>query len=570
MPRGALRSTSIEDPAELDDNVELLFTDLTDWSIVDRHGYSPYRYNERGLVRAWAENCPATRQFLMDNYVRFARINGTHSGGGMSRARGAVCFLMLGDQTDMKRGTVTAEDAGQADPERSSAFAPVQMDNASRVVGPGAFSNGAALARPLEFSAREKGVKFMLNRAFDELVREQPSAGRILGIEASYSPRRHPETGELLQSYWQNGNVDEKRDVVRIRARRGVVLACGGHAGNPEVRSMFHPGMREPLFPTSAIATLGPRVQDASALKAGLKVGANLAGMQQNLILSLTYHVSTRLGTRDAYIPMMPGHPAFGFRGSCGISVGGAGFEEIIAVNQVGKRFFNEVRLVARTGGNRYPGGGITPGRGVEHKPKDWRNCSHEWLQTTYDYDHGIEAALAINEGSTAPDYYSGPIWAIFDAATVERTGWKLRYPVRRGQRLLLPSRHARRARGQDRKRQRVPARSAEPSEEDGRDLERLRRSRCGSRVRTREGRRRCTRSRQGPFYALSIMIVWHDSYGGLRVNGRQQVIDMQGAAIPGLFAGGEAAGGFDKHGLGKGTVQGFIAGTNAVAETRS
>ena len=51
-------------------------------------------------------------------------------------------------------------------------------------------------------------------------------------------------------------------------------------------------------------------------------------------------------------------------------------------------------------------------------------------------------------------------------------------------------------------------------------------------------------------------MIVWHDSYGGLRVNGRQQVIDMQGAAIPGLFAGGEAAGGFDKHGLGKGTCR--------------
>src|SRR5690606_8689142 len=41
------------------------------------------------------------------------------------------------------------------------------------------------------------------------------------------------------------------------------------------------------------------------------------------------------------------------------------------------------------------------------------------------------------------------------------------------------------------------------------------------------------------PYYALSIMIVWHDSYGGLRVNGRQQVIDMQGEPIPGLYAGG-------------------------------
>ena len=39
------------------------------------------------------------------------------------------------------------------------------------------------------------------------------------------------------------------------------------------------------------------------------------------------------------------------------------------------------------------------------------------------------------------------------------------------------------------------------------------------------------------PFYALSILVVWHDSYGGLRVNGRQQVVDMQGEVIPGLYA---------------------------------
>ena len=86
-----------EDPEELDDNIELLFTDLTDWSVVDPKGQNPYRYNERELARAWAENCPATRQFLMDNYVRFTRITGTHGGGGLSRARAASCFLMLGD-----------------------------------------------------------------------------------------------------------------------------------------------------------------------------------------------------------------------------------------------------------------------------------------------------------------------------------------------------------------------------------------------------------------------------------------------------------------------------------------
>ncbi len=190
----------------------MLFKDITDWSILNRRGETPYRYNERELVRAWAENCPPTRQFLMDNYVRFGRINGTHEGGGMSRARGAVCFLMLGDKTDIKAGTITAEDAGVADRERTSAFAPVQMNIASRFVANGAVSNGAALARSLEFSAREKGVQFMLFRKFTDLVREQPFAGRIVGIQAQYSPRNHPDTGELMKSFWQNGNVDERRD----------------------------------------------------------------------------------------------------------------------------------------------------------------------------------------------------------------------------------------------------------------------------------------------------------------------------------------------------------------------
>ena len=368
---GLVTVAPAEDPEELDDSVDLLFTDITDWSVVDPKGQSPYRYNERELVRAWAENCPATRQFLMDNYVRFGRISGTHGGGGLSRARGAQCFLMLGSRTDIKAGTITAEDAGVADPERTSSFAPVQMRDATRSVGPNAVSNGVALSRPLEFSAREKGVEFMLHRCFDDLVREEPFTGKVLGITAHYSPRQHPETGELLQSYWQNGNVDERQETVNIRARQAVILASGGHAGNPEVRSMFYPALREPAFSTSGLALQGPNGQDASALIAGLRVGANLAGMQQNLSYGTTFHIATRLGTRDAYTTMMPGHPTFGFRASAGINVGNAGFEEFIAVNQVGKRFFNEVRLPARPGLNRYPRRRWRPGAGARsHAPR--------------------------------------------------------------------------------------------------------------------------------------------------------------------------------------------------------
>jgi len=133
---GLVTVDPVEDPEELDDSIELLFTDITDWSVVDPKGQSPYRYNERELARAWAENCPATRQFLIDNYVRFSRVASTHGGGGLSRARLATTFLMLGETTDIKAGTITAEDAGVADRERSSAFAPVRMNNGSRLVGP--------------------------------------------------------------------------------------------------------------------------------------------------------------------------------------------------------------------------------------------------------------------------------------------------------------------------------------------------------------------------------------------------------------------------------------------------
>ena len=558
-----------ENPEEIDDSVELLFTDITDWSVVDPKGQSPYRYNEREMARAWAENCPATRQFLIDNYVRFSRVSGTHGGGGLSRARLATTFLMLGDETDIKAGTVTAEDAGVADRERSSAFAPTQMGNARRSVAPNAVSNGAALSRSLEFSAREKGVEFMLHRRFDEIVRQEPVAGRVLGITAHYSPRQHPETGELLQSFWQNGNIDERRETVRIRARQAVILASGGHAANPEVRSMFYPALREPAFSTSGQALLGPGGQDASALIAGLKVGANLAGMQQNLSYFTTFHISGRLGTRDAYTGMMPGHPTFGYRGSAGFGVGNSGFEEFIAVNQVGKRFFNEVRLPRRPGPSAYPGDGGAPGRGLAHTPLDWRNCRKEWVRQMYNYDHGLDAALALNEGSEAPDYYSGPLWAVFDQAAVDRNGWELRYPY------VSDNGYSFQADTIEDLADRIAA---------GHEFQRVPLSYLAETVATWNGYvdagedpeferhedAPMNRISRPPFYALSIMVVWHDSYGGLRVNGKQQVVDMQGEVIPGLYAGGEAVGGFNKHGLGKGHVHGYIAGTNVVEEPSS
>jgi hypothetical protein len=346
-----------------------------------------------------------------------------------------------------------------------------------------------------------------------------------------------------------------------------VILASGGHAGNPEVRSMFYPAMREPAFPTSGEALQGPHGQDASALIAGLRVGANLAGMQQNISYSVTFHIATRLGTRDAYTGMMPGHPTFGFRGSAGINVGRAGFEEFIAVNQVGKRFFNEVRLPNKPALSRYPGDGSTPGRGLEYKPLDWRNCSQEWVREMYNYDHGLDAALAMNEGSEPPHYYTGPLWAVFDQDAVERNGWELRYPY------VADNGYYFKADTIEELAKKIEA---------GNEYQRVPLKYLADTVATwngyvdagvdpefeREADAPLNPIVVPPFYALSIMVLWHDSYGGLRVNGRQQVVDMQGQVIPGLYAGGEAVGGFNKHGLGKGHVHGYIAGTHAARES--
>jgi predicted oxidoreductase len=70
------------------------------------------------------------------------------------------------------------------------------------------------------------------------------------------------------------------------------------------------------------------------------------------------------------------------------------------------------------------------------------------------------------------------------------------------------------------------------------------------------------------PFYAAFAPIRVNDSYGGLRINGKAQVLDTQGRVIPGLYAGGEASGGGAQHGIGRASVHGYIAGTNAAQES--
>ena len=68
----------------------------------------------------------------------------------------------------------------------------------------------------------------------------------------------------------------------------------------------------------------------------------------------------------------------------------------------------------------------------------------------------------------------------------------------------------------------------------------------------------------QPPYYAAWATPCVHDTRAGLRINARCQVVDMTGAVIPGLYCGGESAGGLSQHGLARAACEGYIAGLNA------
>src|SRR5262245_64084515 len=62
-PQGLGLTAALIKPEDLEDDPDRLFRDMTDWSVVDATGVARYRYNDRELHRAWADNAPKTRQF---------------------------------------------------------------------------------------------------------------------------------------------------------------------------------------------------------------------------------------------------------------------------------------------------------------------------------------------------------------------------------------------------------------------------------------------------------------------------------------------------------------------------
>jgi succinate dehydrogenase/fumarate reductase flavoprotein subunit len=509
--------TSAQKKYGIHDTPDTVFSDLTDWTIVQPNGWPDYRYNDRQVMRAFADHCALTYEFLLENGVKFKEIAPDNQGG---------------------------HNLGNSAPRENHAF---------WTKGPGLESPnnraGTGLIRPLEASARSKGVQFLLNYKMATIVREKPHTGRVIGITAQYTPRIMPGQSTPLKSFRNDGNIESTKSAMTIRAKKALIVATGGMTSNLNFRRMFDPRL------TAVLTVAGEpySYQDASGELAATAVGASLWGFA-NQTLENGDNIRTKrvLATKYNYMTWELESPIFPLVRSTGLNV--KDWHDLILVNQVGKRFYDETK-------GDYPHGNvyneINP-----YTPNDYRN------NEKIDYHPGkynfFNAAVAMNEYSEPPDYSAGPLWAIFDADAVKREGWKVTPPyvdpdgyffsANTLEELAAAIKNEYQAKPMKGEILQATVDKYNSFVEAGKDSD-FGKPSPKYKIQT------------PPFYAAWATPNVHDTRSGLRINDKCQVIDMNGQVIPGLYCGGESAGGFNQHGLGRCTTQGYIAGKNAAAE---
>jgi hypothetical protein len=509
--------TSAQKKYGIEDSPEILFQDLTDWSVVEANGMPEYRYNDRGVQRALAENEAATYDFLSNNGVEFVDAIPDVLGGhaiGVSAPRENHLVWDKGVSLESPRG-----------------------------------AGGTSLIRPLEASARKKGVKFLLNYHMDVIFRQTSHSGRVSGIQASYKPTILPQTTTHLKSFSSQGNIEMKAERVTVKATRAVIIATGGSTGNVNFRRMFDPRLTEEF----QLAGEPYSAQDASGELAGMAIGASLWGTA-NQTFERNGFIRKRnlIGSQYVYVAWTPESPVFPLVRATGLRV--KTWQDVILVNQVGNRFFNEMA------GN-WPYGShfsfLDP-----YVPGDWRNAK----RVEYDPQNYLDAALAMNEGSVPPDYGAGPVWAIFDANAVKREKWDIEPPTTDPLYFFSAptlAKLAKKLAQNPYQKPKMPADNLEATVERYNTIVEY-----GSDVDFNKPSP-LHKIQKPPFYAAWATPVVHDSYAGLRINMKCQVVDLAGQVIQGLYCGGESAGGCSQHGTGRCTTQGYIAGRQAASEPR-
>jgi succinate dehydrogenase/fumarate reductase flavoprotein subunit len=514
--------TSAQKKYGIPDSPDTVFSDLTDWSIVQPNGWPDYRYNDRAVMRAFADHCAPTYEFLLENGVKFKEIPPDNQGGHN-----------LGNSAPRENHAFWTKGAGLESPNARP---------------------GTGFIRPLEVSARAKGARFLLNYKMTSIIRQpslEQNSGRVTGVTAQHTPRIMPGATTPLKSFRSDGNIDSTKPSVNIRAAKAVILATGGSTGNVHFRRMFDPRLTEVL----QVAGEPYSYQDASGELAAMAIGASLWGLA-NQILENGDNIRTQrvIGARYNYMTWELEIPIFPLVRATGLSV--KDWHDLILVNQVGKRFYDETK-------GDYPHGNVY-NEVNPYTPNDYRNNENiKFNPTKYNF---FNAAVAMNEYSEPPDYSAGPVWAIFDADAVKREGWKVAPPhvdpdgyffsANTLAELAAAIKNKYQAKSMDGATLEAAVKRYNSFVDSGTDLD-FAKPTPKHKIQT------------PPFYAAWATPLVHDTRAGLRINAKCQMTDMNGQVIPGLYCAGESAGGFNQHGMGRCATQGYIAGKNAAAETR-
>jgi ribulose 1,5-bisphosphate synthetase/thiazole synthase len=363
-------------------------------------------------------------------------------------------------------------------------------------------ARGSGFVRPLAKTAREMGIDILLQRQMTKIHREGQVTGRVTGITAI----------EVDDQYRQ------KTDTLNIRARKGIIIATGGSAGNPIFRTMFDVRLTEEYQAENSEWTQRTADGEIAAMEIGAALGATACQTTQDDNLLTKGRMGKKInGTgTDLY----PTAPHFFRAKALGLLV--RDYQNLILVKENGLRFYDETAL-------------------------------------TRDYEY-YAAALAWT-GDPKKLNGGGPIWAIFDADAAAREKWQTKPPHVDPDGYFFSADTIEELAGaiiNPYQWRPMPGASLRKTVE-----------RYNSFVDSgvdEDFKKPAPLHKIGtpPFYAAWHTPALHDSYTGIRINTDAQVMDVRGAPIPGLYACGDSSGGFGQHGICRAATFGRIAGFHA------
>ncbi len=262
----------------IEDSADQVFRDWT------RPDHPSARYNDRDLVRVFADMNASTFNWLMDLGVKFHEDE----------------ILPAEVASTVPRQVRTR-----------------QWPNKGEIYTSVVTRRGSGLVRQLEKVVREGGAEILLQHRMTSIIREEPSSGRVLGI-----------------------TVEHDGQTINIRATKGVLVATGGHSNNVEFRRIFDPRLTEEYRVTGDPYSR----KTADGEIAAMALGASLWGTAQQTNEAARYNLMKAASIGAEFVSqalLWPADsPIFDKIRATGLQE--PDWSNVILVTQDGERFYDE------------------------------------------------------------------------------------------------------------------------------------------------------------------------------------------------------------------------------------